>query len=211
MRRNPVSQPTASAASRPHRPAHLWLLAGALGIAGLSAVQTGRAISAQAAAPVQLGRASQPEVRFNFRVTLIPVPGSVNDLKAQLTTDFEHLSATRGTVKANLAALSTGIRLRDTHARNYLGADKYPQAIFDLKTFSGPERIRDGQTVQGQVSGNLTLNGVTRPLNAPITLKREGRQLSVQTAFDVVLADHAIKIPGADPRVDTKVSFTVGT
>lgn len=152
----------------------------------------------------------RPVVRFNLHLGPVPVPGTLNRLTARLTPDFDHLGRTRGTVQASLAALATGIDLRDEHARTYLGAGNHPTAVFALDRFVGPERIRDGQTVRGQVRGRLTLNGLTRPLSAPVRLQRHGQRLDVLTRFQVTLADHRIKVPGADPNVGTEVRFSVG-
>jgi polyisoprenoid-binding protein YceI len=200
-------------ARRSRLAAPLWLLGAAvlgLGAAGgyaVHALRPGHQAPARAvAAPITVPRA---EVRFNFHMGPVPIPGTLNSLKAQLRPDFDHLSRTHGRVQANLAALATGIELRDEHARNYLGAGLHPDAVFTLTRFIGPERILDGQTVRGQVRGRLTLNGVTRPLSSPVRLKRSGQRLDVLTRFKVTLADHHIQIPGAEARVNTQVRFSV--
>ena len=146
---------------------------------------------------------------FNFRVTLIPVPGKVNAVNANLNFDPKNLSNTSGTVSVNLAKLDTGIGLRDEHARGYIGADKHPNATFTLKNVTGLKSLEAGKEATGTAVGVFDLNGIARPLSAPITLRLDGKRVNVSTAFDVTLADHKIEIPGADPKVDVKVSFTL--
>ena len=148
-------------------------------------------------------------VEFNFRVTLIPVPGKVNDLSAKLNFDPKDLSKTSGTVNVNLAKLDTGIGLRDEHARGYIGAEKHPNAIFTLNRIEGVKALEAGKEVKGTAIGSFDLNGIKKPLSAPITLKLEGSKLNVSTAFNVTLQEHKIEIPGADPKVDVKVNFTL--
>jgi polyisoprenoid-binding protein YceI len=146
---------------------------------------------------------------FNFRVTLIPVPGKINAVSANLNFDPKNLSKTNGKVLVNLAKLDTGIGLRDEHARGYLGADKHPNAIFTLKSITGISKLETDKEVKGTAVGQFDLNGISQPLSAPIILKLEGKRINVSTTFDVTLADHKIEIPGANPKVDVKVNFTL--
>jgi polyisoprenoid-binding protein YceI len=146
---------------------------------------------------------------FNFRVTLIPVPGKVNGVNAALNFDADKLSAASGTVTVNLNKLETGIELRDEHAKGYLGTDKHPNAVFTLSRITGATKLELGKSVTATAIGSFNLNGIAKPLNAPITLKRSGNSVAVSTAFNVALADHKIEIFGADPLVDVKVNFTL--
>jgi polyisoprenoid-binding protein YceI len=152
---------------------------------------------------------STASAEFNFRVTLIPVPGKINAVSANLNFDPKNLSKTSGKVSVNLAKLDTGIGLRDEHARGYIGAEKHPNAIFTLKSITGIANLEAGKEVKGTAIGQFNLNGIAQPLSAPITLKLEGKRINVSTTFDVTLTDHKIEIPGADPKVDVKVNFTL--
>ena len=57
--------------------------------------------------------------------------------------------------------------------------------------------------------GDFSLKGVTKPLETPIELKFDGKNVNVSTAFNVAIADYTINIPGADSNVDVKVKFTL--
>jgi polyisoprenoid-binding protein YceI len=170
---------------------------------------TALSITAIAANQNYINTPSTASAEFNFRVTLIPVPGKINAVSANLNFDPKNLSKTSGKVSVNLTKLDTGIGLRDEHARGYIGADKHPNAIFTLKSITGITNLEPGKEVKGTAVGQFDLNGITQPLSAPITLKLEGKHVNVSTAFDVTLADHKIEIPGADPKVDVKVNFTL--
>ena len=148
-------------------------------------------------------------VEFNFRVTLIPVPGKVNGLSADLNFDPSNLAKTSVTIKVKLAKLDTGIALRDEHARGYLGADKHPNAIFTLNHIEGLKGLKAGKESQGIAVGSFDLNGIQHALKAPISLKLEGQRINVSTKFSVSLADHKIEIFGADPKVDIAVRFAL--
>ncbi len=148
-------------------------------------------------------------VEFNFFVTLIPVPGKVNGLSADLNFDPSNLAKTSGTIKVKLANLDTGIALRDEHARGYLGADKHPNAIFTLNHIEGIKALEAGRESQGIAVGSFDLNGIQHALKAPIILKLEGQRVNVSTKFNLSLADHKIEIFGADPKVDVAVKFAL--
>jgi polyisoprenoid-binding protein YceI len=146
---------------------------------------------------------------FNFRVTLIPVPGKVSGVSGALNFNADNLSTANGTVTVNLNTLQTGIELRDEHAKGYLGADKHPNAVFTLSKITGATKLEVGKSITATAVGSFNLNGIAKPLSAPITLKRSASGVAVSTAFNVALADYKIDIFGADPLVDVKVNFTL--
>ncbi|WP_420594694.1 YceI family protein [Deinococcus sp.] len=150
------------------------------------------------------------EAKFNFRVTLIPVPGTVSEVKAKLKFDPAKLKALSGEVQVPLDNLKTGIGLRDKHAKNYLKADKFPVAIFTPKSLSNLTSLPVGKTVEGQVNGTFSIAGVSHDLSAPVTLQRDqSGKITVTTKFNVTLTQYDINIPGADADTDVQVSFAV--
>ncbi|WP_189102908.1 YceI family protein [Deinococcus knuensis] len=168
------------------------------------------ALVVTAAAQAATVRVRDGSVGFAYRVTLIPVNGTVNAVQSSDTTlDFAALRRTRTTVTVNLAALKTGIALRDEHAREALDARNFPNASFTLENFSGPERIQDGQAVQGDVTGTFTLRGVPRPLRAPVTLTRRGNSLNVQATFTVNPQAHGVNVKGGDTSTRVTVNLTL--
>ena len=163
------------------------------------------------AATQSYSTAKSPEAKaeFNFRVTLTPVPGTVKAVSAKINFDPRNLSAINGIVEVDLNKLETGIGLRDQHAKDALGAEKFPKAIFKIKSLKGLKTLEANKDYKATAIGDFTLKGVTKALEAPIELKFDGKNVDVSTAFDVLIADHKIEIPGADPKVDVKVNFTL--
>lgn len=159
--------------------------------------------------PYRVARATPASAEFNFRVTLIPVPGQINAVTAKLNLDPQNLANTSGAVSVDLRKLDTGIGLRDEHARGYLGADKHPNAVFTLSRVTGVTKLTAGKAVKATAIGTFNLNGISRALSAPITLELTGKRVKVSTAFNVILGDHKISIPGADAAVDVKVNFSL--
>jgi polyisoprenoid-binding protein YceI len=155
--------------------------------------------------------AKTPEAKaeFNFRVTLIPVPGTVKAVEAKINFDPKNLAAISGSVTVDLTKLETGIGLRDQHAKDALDAEHFPKAIFKIKSLKGLKTLEANKDYKATAVGDFTLKGVSKSLEAPIELKFDGKNVNVSTAFDVLIADHKIEIPGADPKVDVKVNFTL--
>lgn len=165
--------------------------------------------AAPALAPPAPFGATDAQVRFDYRVTLIPVRGTANSLSAATALDFARLDATRATVRVDLASLRTGIALRDRHAREALGTAEHPEAVFTLNRYQGPASIAPGQTVRGEVSGSFLLRGVARPVTAPVTLTRQGERLNVETRFVLQPRDHGVNVRGADQTTTVTARFTL--
>jgi len=174
------------------------------------ALAFGPLAAAQTAQPYAAVIAATSQVQFNFRVTLIPVPGRVQQVTASLKLDPLRPQDVTGTVQVPLKTLMTGIGLRDEHTRNYLKAGQFPFATFRVGKLSGVTALPVGQEVSGQVSGSFSLAGVTRPLTAPVTLRREASgRINIATQFDIPLKDYGISIRGADKNTDVRLMFAV--
>ncbi len=146
---------------------------------------------------------------FKFSVTLIPIPGTVKSVSADLKFDPKNLSQTTGKISVDLSKLETGIGLRDEHARGFLGVEKHRDATFSLSRIEGIKSLDKGKESKGIAVGQFDLNGIKKPLNAPITLNFDGKLVNVHTEFEITLADHKIDIPGADSKVGVKVNFAL--
>ena len=77
---------------------------------------------------------------------------------------------------------------------NYMETEKYPKATFDGTIMEGVDFSKDG-TYKAQVSGKLTIHGVTkeRRIDGEITVK-EGA-ISLKSQFTVKLEEHNVAIP----------------
>lgn len=85
--------------------------------------------------------------------------GGFNDFDGTFTFDESNPAADKVNVTINTNSVDTNHAERDKHIRSadFLNVSKYPQA-----TFTSTEVKKDGD--EYDIKGNLTLNGVTKPV-----------------------------------------------
>lgn len=79
---------------------------------------------------------------------------------------------------------------------NYMESGKFPMADFKGKINEQVNYKTDG-TYPVTATGKLTIHGVTQERTLAGTLVVKGDQITLDTAFPVMLADHNVKIPTA--------------
>ncbi|MBA0167993.1 YceI family protein [Pectobacterium sp. CFBP8739] len=95
--------------------------------------------------------------------------GSFNDFDGAFTFDEKNPSADKVNVTINTNSVDTNHAERDKHLRSaeFLNVTKHPQA-----TFISTEVKKDGEDYD--ITGNLTLNGVTKPVKLDAKLIGQG-------------------------------------
>ena len=81
---------------------------------------------------------------------------------------------------------------------NYVESEKFPKASFK------------GLYSEGNVSGGLTIHGVTKEIKVPARLNQENGNFVLVTSFDITLPDYDVKIPSAVAnKISKKASIQV--
>lgn len=86
----------------------------------------------------------------------------------------------------------------------------FPTATFTAASATLPSVPADGATVTVPVSGELTLKGVTRPVEVNLEVKRSGSSVQILGSIPVVFADYGIETPqppGLSVRDEGEVEF----
>ncbi len=98
-------------------------------------------------------------------------------------------------------------KMQEHFNEEYVESDKFPKAVFsgNIKEIGNLKTGKDG-TYTVQVSGTLTMHGVTKPQDAQATFTVKGGTISAVSELTVVLADYNIEIPSL---VADKVSKNV--
>lgn len=98
-------------------------------------------------------------------------------------------------------------KMQEHFNEDYLESDKFPKAVF-VGTIKNPGELtldKDG-TYKVQVSGSLTMHGITKPQSAEAVFTVKNGAVSAMSDFNIAVADYNIKIPSL---VADKVSKTV--
>lgn len=143
--------------------------------------------------------------------------GRTSKLSGNITYDPQ-VKTGSGTIVINGASIETGIAKRDEHMRSadWLNFDANPQVNFTTT------RVRHLTGDRYQVTGNLTLNGVTKPIRADATVRHtptndatkalgaKGDVLAVVAKFKVKLSEFGVKNTSSNGgRVNDHAALTV--
>jgi len=116
-----------------------------------------------------------------------------------------------GEAHVALQDFKTGLETRDEHMHNkYLESTKYPEAIFKFENVT----FKDGKIPNDMtVTGNLSLHGVTKPVDASLKFTLKDKEILVSASFTLTLTDFGIAIPSfmsitVAKDVEVNVEFT---
>jgi polyisoprenoid-binding protein YceI len=132
--------------------------------------------------------ASAAKVSFAIKGPFGTVRGDFTGLKATIQFNEQDLAGSSITASIDPATVSTGIGLRNRHLRNeeqYLNTSKYPAISFRSKKI---ERTGPGFTAEGE----LTLKGVTKPVEIAFTFNATGDAGLFRGEFTIKRADYNI-------------------
>ncbi|MGI9115794.1 MAG: YceI family protein [Chthoniobacterales bacterium] len=104
-------------------------------------------------------------VQFEIKHFFGKVIGKFHDVRGTLVIDADHLENSTVAATCPSRTVDTANRTRDSHLRSELfETDKFPEA-----TFRSRKVVQTGKD-QADVTGDLTLHGVTRPIVLHVTL-----------------------------------------
>ena len=128
-----------------------------------------------------------------------------------LTGDFADLSTLKASVTIPVTSMNTGNKIRDEHLQgaDWLNAQANPNVTF---TTTRIEVVKQkGDATKGKATlnavGQITINGVSKEMTAPVKLKWSKKSVKAKTKFAIALAD--FKVVGAQGVVGNKVGKTI--
>jgi polyisoprenoid-binding protein YceI len=121
--------------------------------------------------------------------------GRTPDVTGSLTLDGT--TVTEATIEADLTALRSDDRNRDRQlGRQGIESDRFPTATFSI---TAPIELGSipaaGEQIEVTASGQLTLHGVTRDVEVPMTAGLSGDAILVQGSIPILFADYEIEKP----------------
>ncbi|WP_106476349.1 YceI family protein [Phytohalomonas tamaricis] len=92
--------------------------------------------------------------------------GEFRDFEGNFSYDPDNVTASKVNVTVDTTSLDTNHAERDKHLKSdeFLNVQKYPQATFVSTKFT-PD---DDDNNEGELEGNLTLHGVTKPITIDV-------------------------------------------
>jgi polyisoprenoid-binding protein YceI len=96
--------------------------------------------------------------------------------------------------RAPVKNLDTGNGMRDRHLRERFKADQFPDIVLAVPR-SQLKPVADNQTVQGEVTGQLTLAGTTRPIVVGYQARRLGADYHVSAHLVVNINQFGLETP----------------
>jgi polyisoprenoid-binding protein YceI len=142
----------------------------------------------------------QSQLRYHGHAFLHNFTGVSNRVSGKIRGNPRRLEETAAVeLRAEAASFDTGIKDRDRNAAQAVSADRFPEIVF----VSERVQVKSQQEVPNYrlpviIAGKLTLNGQTRPIEAPVTLGFNPQDLtmSAEGAFPVKMSDFGVKLPG---------------
>jgi len=126
--------------------------------------------------------------------------GRINDPTGTLVLDDSDVTKNSFTVEIPVVGMDTHNEKRDAHLKSpdFLNAKQYPTLTFKSTS------VAKGEGNILQVTGELTIHGVTKTVTVPVELAGKGemppgvKRAGIETTFVVKLSDFEIKgMPGA--------------
>ena len=132
------------------------------------------------------------------------VNGIFKSFKGTITFDENNPSTAKFDVTIDVASLNTGNALQNKHAKSdeWFDAAKYPTIHFVSQKVA--------KTGAGyQVTGDLEIHGVKRPVSIPFTFKQTGSGGQFTGSFTVNRSDFKVGKPGGDVGEQIKLAISV--
>ncbi|WP_229055069.1 YceI family protein [Aeromicrobium sp. Leaf350] len=155
------------------------------------------------------------EIGFSVRHLMSKVRGKFETFEGSLVT-AEDVTASKVTVEVDLSSIATGTADRDNHLRSsdFFDVETHPKMTF---TTNGVTQKSDSEFV---VNGDLTIKGVTKPLELAVEFLGEGgdpwggTRVGVEATGEISRKefgiDFNIPVAGADKAmIGDKISLTI--
>jgi polyisoprenoid-binding protein YceI len=157
-------------------------------------------------------------VVFKLDAPLESINGTANGVSGTITFDPENPGAAKGKIVVQTSSLTVTNSVMQEHLQGpeWLNAAKNPEITFEITKISDVEK--DGAKTEVDVTGNFTLNGITKEIKADAKVtylpgklgdrtggKLQGDLLVIRSEFEIKRSDFGIK-PG---EYADKVSETI--
>jgi polyisoprenoid-binding protein YceI len=166
-------------------------------------------VAALAVAPLahaKLGNASGASANFHASGPAgLAIDGKTSDVT--VADDGANVMVT-----VKLAAIDTGVGLRNDHTKKALETDKFPDAMLTVPR-AALKFPADGASSEGDAKGSLKIHGTPKDVTFHYKASKKGAAITVEGSTRVNVDEFGIKRPSylgvtVKQDVDLKVTFT---
>lgn len=137
-------------------------------------------------------------VGFDARATVAgSFAGETNEVSGDIFVDLSALAkGVRATIRANAAALRTGIGLRDSDLQVVMETGRHPEIRFTLTGIESPKPgLRPGDQLEVVVTGTMEIHGVQRAVQLPVTVTVGPQGIEVRGRTALRMTDYGMRPP----------------
>jgi polyisoprenoid-binding protein YceI len=142
--------------------------------------------------------------KYSIKFSNSEVAGIFKTFSGSIDFDEANPAASKFDVTIDVNSINTGNGLQNKHAKGeeWFNAAKYPAIKYTSKKI-----VKAGATYQ--VTGDLTIKGVTKQYTIPFTFKKAGAGATFNGSFTVNRSDFKIGKPGGDVAEQIKIDVAV--
>ena len=162
-------------------------------------------------------------VQFKLDAPLESITGTANGISGNVSFDVAKPEATTGKIVLETKSLTVGnpLMAEHLHSANWLDVAKYPTITFEA---TKAENVRTkGAQVLADVTGQLTVKGVTKEVTVPVTFthladklgarlgdaKLKGDLLVLRATFEINRSDFGIMAGQATDKVAENITLSL--
>lgn len=162
-------------------------------------------------------------VQFNLDAPLESITGTATGISGTVVFDTAAPAALAGKIVLATKSLTVGnpLMAEHLHSANWLDVAKYPEITFEAVKVANVKT--KGAQITADVTGNLTVKGVTKELTVPVTFthladklgarlgdaKIKGDLLVLRATFEINRSDFAIMPGQATDKVAENIVLTL--
>lgn len=162
-------------------------------------------------------------VQFHLDSLLEPISGTAGGVTGSVSFDPAAPAATTGKIVLATKSLTVGnpVMAEHLHSANWLDVAKYPEITFEAVKVANVKT--KGAQVTADLTGNLTVKGVTKELTVPVTFthladklgarlgdaKLKGDLLVLRATFEINRSDFNIMPGQATDKVAENIVLTL--
>ena len=159
-------------------------------------------------------------VIFKTDAPLESINGTATAISGKVTFDPANPGAVKGRIVVESASLHVGnpMQKEHLHSDKWLDVAKYPQITFEVESVKNVKT--QGDITTANVTGKMSLHGVTKTVTAPVKMTflkdklkartgREGDLLVIRANFKIKRSDFAINPGQMEEKVSDEIELNL--